>query len=101
MSAQMTETKDIRLHARVEGRVQGVGFRYFTLENAIQLGLKGWVRNRWDGSVEVLAEGPQKDLEALLNILRRGPRAHTTSNVKHDWGNATGEFPKFRILRTA
>jgi acylphosphatase len=41
-----------RLHARVEGRVQGVGFRYFVLETAQELGLSGWVRNRWDESVE-------------------------------------------------
>lgn len=89
-----------RLHARVEGRVQGVGFRYFVQQNAVALELFGWVRNRWDGSVEVLAEGPQAALEKLLNAFQRGPRAGTTANVKYEWLTATGEFQSFRIRRT-
>ena len=89
-----------RLHARVEGRVQGVGFRYFVQQNAVNLELLGWVRNRWVGSVEVLAEGPQAALEKLLNALQRGPRAGTTSGVKHEWLAATGGYKNFRIRRT-
>ncbi len=89
-----------RLHARVEGNVQGVGFRYFTLENATRLGLTGWVRNRRDGTVEVVAEGSRADLNALLGQLRRGPRAYTTSNVNEDWCEAKGEFGRFRIRGT-
>jgi acylphosphatase len=53
---KMNSTADGRLHARVIGRVQGVGFRYYVLNAAIELGLTGWVRNRRDGSVEVVAE---------------------------------------------
>jgi acylphosphatase len=53
----VTETNHACLHAIVEGRVQGVGFRYFVLEVAELLGIYGWVRNRWDDTVEVLAEG--------------------------------------------
>ncbi|HBX69642.1 MAG TPA: acylphosphatase [Chloroflexi bacterium] len=90
----------MRLHAVVEGRVQGVGFRYFTQERAVFLGLTGWVRNRWDGTVEVVAEGPQADIEILLKALQRGPRAGTTQNVKFDWLEATGEFSSFRIRQT-
>ncbi len=92
-----------RLHARVEGHVQGVGFRYFVLENANRLGLTGWVRNRRDGSVEVHAEGPRADLETLLAALRRGPRPNTTSAVQAEWSQATGKFSRsrFRIRMTA
>lgn len=94
------EIRLTRLHATVEGRVQGVGFRYFTLEQANKLGVTGWVRNRWNGTVEVVAEGPRQDLERLLKSLRRGPRAYTASGVKFDWQAGTGEFARFRVRRT-
>jgi acylphosphatase len=94
------EIKTARLHAIVEGRVQGVGFRAFTQRNATILGLCGWVRNRWDGTVEVIAEGPRLEAEKLLNILRRGPFYGTTQNVVFDWYPATGEFSSFRVRMT-
>lgn len=62
-----------RLHVRVVGHVQGVGFRWFVRERARRLGLAGWVRNRDDGSVEVLATGDSDQLELLRTALRRGP----------------------------
>jgi acylphosphatase len=89
-----------RLHAVVEGRVQGVGFRYFVVENAQSLGVNGWVRNRWDDTVEVTAEGQRAVLEKLLAALRRGPRAAYVSNVQVDWQPATGEFKQFWITQT-
>ena len=49
----MTEGDKVRLHAIIEGRVQGVGFRAFVIDKATDLGVTGWVRNRWDGSVEL------------------------------------------------
>lgn len=97
----MTDQGLHRLYAIVEGRVQGVGFRYFTQERAIYLGLTGWVRNRWDGTVELLAEGPRADLEILLKAVQRGPRAGTTRDVKFEWGDGKGVFGGFRIKRTA
>jgi acylphosphatase len=97
----MSEDQQARLHARVHGNVQGVGFRYFTLENAHRLDLTGWVRNRRDGTVEVVAEGSRDDLDELLKKLRRGPRAHTTSNVDPEWGEASGDFDRFRVRNTA
>lgn len=96
----MTTDNQTLMHARVEGRVQGVGFRYFVLENAIKLDITGWVRNRWDGSVEVLAEGSRKNLESLLLKIQRGPRANTTTKVTEEWKPAAGEFRQFRIRRT-
>ena len=89
-----------RLHARIEGRVQGVGFRYFVLETAQGLGLTGWVRNRWDESVEVVAEGERPALERLLVALRRGPRMSFVSNVQVEWASGTGEFSGFSVRAT-
>lgn len=96
----MTETAVARLHAIVEGRVQGVGFRYFVYDWAIDLGLTGWVRNRWDGNVELVAEAPQAALDRLVVALRRGPSSAFVSDLKMEWGEATGEFPDFRIRHT-
>jgi acylphosphatase len=96
----MTDQESVRIHAIVEGRVQGVGFRYFTQERAVFLGLIGWVRNRWDGTVELVAEGSREDLEIFLKAVQRGPRAGTTRNVKFDWLEGTGEFLTFQIRRT-
>lgn len=57
----------------VEGRVQGVGYRYFVRSAALRLGVAGWVRNRADGSVEALLSGSPEAIEALIAELRRGP----------------------------
>ena len=65
----------------VTGRVQGVGFRWFVEREARILGIKGWVRNRSDGSVEVLAAGSGEQLSALHKKLREGPRASRVDNV--------------------
>lgn len=96
----MAETGKMRLHAIIEGRVQGVGFRYFVLDSAESLGVTGWVRNRWDDTVEVTAEGERPDLEKLLKALQRGPSAAYVSQVKTDWEPATGEFSGFHVRGT-
>ena len=97
----MTEDDLSRLHINVEGRVQGVGFRYFVVENAQRLNLSGWVRNRWDGSVELVAEGNRQSLDNLLAAVRRGPRSSMVLGIKIDWGEATGEFRDFRVKTTS
>jgi acylphosphatase len=94
------ENEISRMHAIVEGRVQGVGFRYYVVDMAQSLGVSGWVRNRWDDTVEVIAEGNRDILEKLLAGLRRGPRAAYVSNVQVDWEPATGEFKSFWITQT-
>jgi acylphosphatase len=96
----VTETSPARLHAIVEGRVQGVGFRYFVVDVAESLGIYGWVRNRWDDTVEVLAEGGCSVLEKLLDAISRGPRGAYVSSVKVDWEKPTGEFKYFRVAMT-
>jgi acylphosphatase len=97
---EMAEENQTRLHAIVEGRVQGVGYRYFVVEVAELLGVTGWVRNRWDDSVEVVAEGKHATLDKLLEALRRGPRMADVSKVKVDWEATTGEFGGFRVRAT-
>lgn len=99
----MTEDKSRleRLHAIVSGRVQGVGFRAFVESVAYSLGVVGWVRNRWDGTVEVLAEGKRPQLEKLLEALNRGPRASAVKQVQVEWQAATGEFYGFSVRATA
>lgn len=74
------------LHAIVRGRVQTVGFRYFVQRQATALGLNGWVRNLGDGStVEVTAEGPREQLEALLRDVRSGPPHALVEGVQVEW----------------
>jgi acylphosphatase len=74
-----------QIHAIVRGRVQGVGFRAGTAHEARRLGLRGWVRNRMDGTVEVLAGGDEAAVDQLAAWLKHGPRgAHVTSLDVHD-----------------
>ena len=68
-------------HAIVRGRVQGVGFRVFVYEEAVRLGLRGWVRNRPDGTVEVVATGDAPGLDRLIERIRRGPPASRVDSV--------------------
>ena len=89
-----------RLHASVSGHVQGVYFRAFVQDQAGMLDLTGWVRNRWSGVVEVVAEGPRGKLEQLLAALRQGPPTAVVDDVCEDWQPATGEFSSFEVVRT-
>ena len=70
----MSMGKPVAFYALVRGRVQGVGFRYSAVREAGRLGIKGWVRNAADGSVEVWAEGPPERLSLFLAWLRKGPQ---------------------------
>ncbi len=96
----MSEMAIKQLQAVVSGRVQGVGFRYFTQRQAVHLNLVGWVRNRWNGTVQIVAEGSEADLSKLFKAIQRGPHAGTTQNVTHHWREPTGDFYSFRIRRT-
>jgi acylphosphatase len=90
-----------RLHAIVSGRVQGVGFRYFVQENAYRLNLKGWVRNRRDGTVEVEAQGSPHVLDILVQSLQQGPQSAIVSDVKTEWLPANRGFTDFRVRMTS
>jgi len=85
------------LHAIVKGKVQGVGFRYFTKQIADQLGVKGWVKNNPDGTVEVLAEGDEKTLKEFLEYLKNGPPLSNVVEVEYQFLNNNGGFDSFEI----
>lgn len=63
----------VSMNVRIEGDVQGMGFRDFAVREANSRGLRGWVRNRSDGSVEAVASGPQKIVEDFIAVCMRGP----------------------------
>jgi acylphosphatase len=69
------------LRLRIEGSVQGVGYRFFAVDEARKLGLDGWIRNRSDGSVEALVSGPTKQVESFVATCMRGPPGARVSNV--------------------
>jgi acylphosphatase len=89
--------KSERLCVLIGGYVQGVGFRYFVLNRAAEIGVTGWVRNRMGGQVEVVAEGNRDRLEKLLGQLQIGPRSAQIDNIEVNWEQATGEFHNFNV----
>ncbi len=89
--------KNIRVRLIVEGKVQGVWFRESTRREASHLGVFGWVRNRPDGKVEVLAEGPEERVRSLVAWCHHGPpaaRVHKVQEYEEAW---TGEFDSFDV----
>ncbi len=85
------------LHALVTGHVQGVFFRSSTAGVADCLGCTGFARNLPDGSVEVVAEGEQPDLEKLLAYLRKGPGRARVTGVAVTWGEAQDTYRGFTV----
>ena len=92
-------TGTVRVRLRVRGLVQGVSYRQSTADAAARLGLAGRVRNLPDGSVEVEAEGPAGDVEALAAFCRRGPPAARVESVEVEPLAPTGEPGPFRVAR--
>lgn len=89
------------MHLRVVGRVQGVFYRASTLERAEALGLAGWVRNRKDGTVELVAEGPPEALDALHAWCRRGPQWAEVAAVERNDSDPVGLAPGFVVRPTS
>lgn len=87
----------VSAHIVVQGLVQGVGFRYFVFRVAVRLGLGGYVRNLYDGNVEVLAEGERSLVEELIKDLKIGPRSAHVKDLTIEWQNYTGTHPSFEI----
>ena len=86
-----------RLHAVVRGQVQGVGFRWFVVRTASGLALYGWVMNRADRAVELVAEGPVSRLVELVDALHEGPPASSVSSVESSRSPALGDLRGFAI----
>jgi acylphosphatase len=82
----------------IKGRVQGVFFRAAAQREAKRLGVTGWVKNRTDGSVEVLAEGDEDAIKELTMWANHGPSAARVDQVDVRWRGYTGEFPDFSII---
>lgn len=87
------------LRLEIRGLVQGVGYRWSMVEQARQLGLCGWVRNRRDGSVEAVVAGSAQAVEYIVAWARQGPRSAVVASV--DVFNAEGAFDSFEQLPTA
>ena len=94
-----TDSETTRIHVVVRGRVQGVGFRWFVREVARGLDLAGWVKNRADGGVEVMAEGSKASMRSLMQQLREGPPGADVKDVQ-EVPSDTAAVPKpFTIAR--
>lgn len=91
----MIETK----HLKIIGRVQGVGFRAAMYREAVRLNVTGWVRNRNDGTVEAVIQGPENSIAALLAWVHRGSPGARVDDVEVK--PADGVFPDFDLLSTA
>lgn len=85
----------VRLTAWVHGRVQGVGFRWWTRSRASELGLRGYASNLADGRVEVVAEGPRQDCDTLLGLLRGATTPGHVDLVVERWSDAKGNVTGF------
>jgi acylphosphatase len=92
---------EVATRVRVYGRVQGVGFRYFVQSRSRSLGLVGWVRNRSDGTVEALAEGPADAVAEWIDLLREGAPASRVERVETRSVDVSGGFSTFSIAPSA
>ncbi len=90
----------IKARIRIQGRVQGVGYRANTKRMANKLNLRGWVRNLRNGDVELLVEGPEVEVDRLIVWCHRGPTSAYVSKVRVEKSKATCEFDRFAVKRT-
>ncbi len=86
-----------RVHITVSGRVQGVGFRYFTQKKALANNVTGWVKNLPDGRVHAVLEGYENDVAEVINLCRRGPEHAAVEHMEISVEQPTGEFSTFTI----
>jgi acylphosphatase len=96
----MTDASDstaVRARISVSGRVQGVGYRAFTVRNAVERKLVGGVKNCDDGRVELEAEGPKDRIVSLIEVLKAGPPASRVTAVHVEWLPASGRQADFVV----
>ena len=95
------ESRTVRAHVWVKGRVQGVAFRAHAEYHARLIGgLTGWVRNVGYDTVEAIAEGESEKVELFIEMMKEGPRASRVDESKIEWENPTGEFAEFGVRRS-
>jgi len=86
-----------RAHVIVSGAVQGVGFRFGVRNEAMRLGVSGWVRNRIDGKVEAVFEGEKAAIIKLIEYCYSGPSGSEVADVEFEWEKHKGEFHTFEV----
>lgn len=87
-----------RAHVYVHGRVQGVFFRASTRDKAQAFGIKGWVKNCLDGSVEAVFEGKKDAVDKMVNWCRKGPSGAFVDHIDVRWEEYSGEFSEFSVV---
>lgn len=85
------------MHVVISGLVQGVGFRFFVMQKACTLGVRGYVRNLYTGDVEVIAQADEGMLDAFLRDLRVGPRSAHVSSIRQVWQDDAVIYDSFNI----
>lgn len=84
-------------HLRIHGKVQGVGFRFYATRVARRMGLKGWIQNNRDGTVEALVEGEKKDIDEWVEEIREGPRYAEVTRIDAESKEFSGKLPDFDV----
>jgi len=88
-----------QVHIFVSGTVQGVFYRHNTRKKAKELRIKGWVRNLYNGRVEVTAEGEEEDLKKFIEWCKKGPELAFVENIEVEWNDYKGKYEDFSVVR--
>ena len=96
MSSQPED--NLTVNMKITGKVQGVGFRYYVLRQAQELGIRGWVSNKPNGDVEALAQGEKTDLEQFIFKVKEGPSFSRVEDVSLNWLNEAEQYFGFEIV---
>jgi acylphosphatase len=84
-------------HIKIHGKVQGVGYRFFATRVARRLGLKGWIENNRDGTVEASVEGETSAIDEWLEELKEGPRYAEVTKIEQETKDFSGKLPDFDV----
>ena len=88
----------LNVNIKINGKVQGVGFRYFVLGQAQELSINGWVSNKFNGDVEALAQGDKEVLEQFIAKVKQGPTSSRVDEVNLEWVNEPEQYFGFEII---
>ena len=95
MSSQPEDTLTVNM--KITGKVQGVGFRYFVLRQAQELGITGWVSNKSNGHVEAMAQGDKEDLDQFIAKVKQGPAFSRVDDLILNWEDGQENYTSFEI----